>query len=331
MFVHPCKLEIQLPPLTAPFPSKEKVTGKLRRYKVCTEKQASTQLLWMPSRFKLKVQQRRPGIRGVNLGSARQGTCGGVGSASRVCNLALSAPELQARTLGYTFLHPALRPARAGTSRGALPARRSGLPSGGSGEGLLRTEDPGIPLSLSQAHTGPGPPRTLVQTPAPNGRLACAFELGSTKLLHPTSTRGRRPHGPSTCTHPRSRLLRSAKIPLKRAWRVRGRRGVLTPPSCPLPPRPAARPGRPSLPACPAGPTAPGSGPWRSAPPLPGPGRAESRGEQARGRAQPSGGGAGSGARGHRTPGTVSAKAGGPRPHTPSLGRAAGAAGMSPD
>lgn len=120
-FVHPYKLEIQLRPLTAPFPSEEKVTGRLRRYKVCTKKPASTQFLWMPTGLKVKVQQRSPGTRGMNLGSAHQGARGGVGSASRVCNLALSAPELQAPMRGYIFLHPALRPARTVTSRGALP------------------------------------------------------------------------------------------------------------------------------------------------------------------------------------------------------------------
>lgn len=154
-FVHPCKLEIQLRPLTAPFPSKEKVTGRLRRYKVCTEKPAGTRLFWMPTGLKVKVQQRSPGTGGVNLGSARQDARGGVGSASRVCNLALSAPELQAPTRGYTFLHPALRPARTGTSRGALLAQRWGHALGGSGKGLLGTENrprgPAIPV--------PGPHR----------------------------------------------------------------------------------------------------------------------------------------------------------------------------
>lgn len=140
---------------------------------------------------------------------------------------------------------PGLGPAGARSPPGVRVSRL-----GGSGEGLLGTEEPGVPLSPSQAHTGPrhpsGASKDTSSDSCPDGRSACASELGSAKLLHTTLAPGRRPHGPSTCTHTRSPAPESAKILEKRARRVGGRGGVLTPPSCPLPPRPQPDPDAPA-------------------------------------------------------------------------------------
>lgn len=188
-----------------------------------------------------------------------------------------------------------------------------------------------MPLSLSQAHIGPrhqsGASKDTSSDSCPGWALGLRVGLGERKA--PAPHLGPRPQTPKplhvhTPEIPAARVGEDPGEAGPAGWGEGGRVDTAKLPASALA---AARPGHPNLPACPAGPTAPGSGPWRSAPPLPGPGRAEPRGEQARGRAQPSGGGAGSGARGHRTPGTVSTKVGGPRPHTLSLGRAVGGAG----
>lgn len=93
---------------------------------------------------------------------------------TRRCGFRL--PASQPRTLshqaprrGYTFLHPALRPARPGSSRGALPALRSSLQSGGDGvRGGRLLGSPESRCLRPRPTQGPGtqagPPRTLVHT-----------------------------------------------------------------------------------------------------------------------------------------------------------------------
>lgn len=240
-----------LSPLTAPFPSKEKVTGRLRRCKVCTEKSASTQLLWMQTRLKVKVQQRESWHPRGEPGLCTPGR-------SRRCGFRL--PGLQPRTFrtrttgSDARLHlPAPRPAARPDwdQPGRAPRPAFGSPAWGAlGRDSWGLRNPESRCPRPRPTQGPGtqagPPRTLVQTPAPDGRSACASELGSAKLLHSTMAPGRRPHGPSTCTHTRSPAPESAKILEKRARRVGGRGGVLTPPSCPLPPRPQPDPDAPA-------------------------------------------------------------------------------------
>lgn len=139
---------------TTPIPSTEKSRGRQRRHKV-----------WAGTSRGANGSQSEKSSRGVLALGGRTWALHTRAHAEvwipppRFAASHFSAPELQAPQRGYTFLHPALRPARPGSSRGALPAQRSGLQSGGEGgAGRETLGDPGVALPQSQAHTGPEHP-----------------------------------------------------------------------------------------------------------------------------------------------------------------------------
>lgn len=226
----------------------------------------------------------------------------------------LSAPEGKARNKrtrsragSYTFLHPTLPPPpsraqnESGRARGSPPASQLYRPLAGR-----RQRPPPHPARRAQRphrglqghfpnhfSAGPAAPEALVGDASGKARRpATPCPSLATATLGWRGPRRRPPRSLRRPRSPRRGPQRGSGAPFGLGGRRDPGRGSTGGPClhhqvpCFRPsPRVPPSPRRPSLclPACRAGPTAPGSGPWRSARPLPGtgrPGRGDSRGRR---------------------------------------------------
>lgn len=226
----------------------------------------------------------------------------------------LSAPEGKARNKrtrsragSYTFLHPTLPPPpsraqnESGRARGSPPASQLYRPLAGR-----RQRPPPHPARRAQRphrglqghfpnhfSAGPAAPEALVGDASGKARRpATPCPSLATATLGWRRPRRRPPRSLRRPRSPRRGPQRGSGAPCGLGGRRDPGRGSTGGPClhhqvpCFRPsPRVPPSPRRPSLclPACRAGPTAPGSGPWRSARPLPGtgrPGRGDSRGRR---------------------------------------------------